>query len=106
MFHTYGIPEQRDSSISVNSTGTYSVTATDNFGFVSSDTVQVLYPTYTIGADTVFVCAGDSIELSVQDVPIGYGYLWNRTDTTPTLWAKAEGWNTLIVSDINGCKKS
>ncbi|MBK8805340.1 MAG: hypothetical protein IPO21_01290 [Bacteroidales bacterium] len=37
-----------------------------------------------MGADTVFVCAGDSIELSVQDVPIGYGYLWNRTDTTPT----------------------
>ncbi|MBK8805334.1 MAG: hypothetical protein IPO21_01260 [Bacteroidales bacterium] len=31
--------------------------------------------------------------------------MWNRTDTTPTLWAKAEGWNTLIVSDINGCKK-
>ena len=80
------------SSISVNSTGTYSAIATINGTCPVSDTIQVVvkdYPQVTLGSDTI-ICQGASLQLNASS-PLATSYQWNNGSTRPTLTVTSTG---------------
>ncbi|MEO0338534.1 MAG: hypothetical protein AAF242_04900, partial [Bacteroidota bacterium] len=90
------------STITVGSSGTYSVTVMDDQGCVGVDSfgVQVrdqLRPEI-IGASSL--CFGDSTELSVGDY---MSYLWSTGDTVSTITVSASGTYSVTVMDDQGC---
>ncbi|MFN2396390.1 MAG: PKD domain-containing protein [Bacteroidales bacterium] len=54
-------------TIEVLEPGIYSVTVTDIFGFQSSDSVEVKFPSYGLNMSDVTVCLGTEVELSWED---------------------------------------
>jgi PKD repeat protein len=90
-------------TIQVNSSGTYSVTATNNFGFVSVDTIQVTYPELTLH-DSIF-CGGDSINIS-PGLSGNYAYLWNSGQTTPSIYVSIPGNYNVNITDTAFCTKT
>jgi PKD repeat protein len=52
-------------TIAVQESGTYSVTVTDIFGFVSSDEVVVRYPQMALDVTETTICLGEEIELGI-----------------------------------------
>ncbi len=85
--------------------GTYSVTATDIFGFLSTDSVQVIMPSLTIFQDTT-VCLGDTLHFSVN-LGNDYSYLWLPDSiTTNTFTISQPGTYSLTVFDTLGCQRT
>lgn len=84
-------------TIPINNSGTYSVTVSDAFGQISSDTVIVNIPSLPPPPDTIF-CEGDSIIWNVNQGP-AYKYLWSTGDTTPSLTVTQQGFYAVTISD-------
>lgn len=63
-------------TIDVSATGDYSVTTTDVFGFVSSDTIRVVYP-YLPSVDTL-ICFGDTAWWDPGVDTSAYTLIWSN----------------------------
>ena len=90
-------------SITVNSSGTYTVTPTAA-GFCPSPTSAVVVvntnPSVTIAGNNT-ICQGLSSNLSTT-VPFSQ-YNWSGGQTTASISANTAGSYTVTVSDVNGC---
>lgn len=64
--------------------------------FKSSDTVKILIGSQDVNNDTVNVCQGDSVLLSV---PAGFHYLWSTGDTTNTIYVSTAGIFSVQIFD-------
>lgn len=91
-------------SITVNTTGNYTLTYTDinNCTSLPSNPVSVTViplaptPTITASGPTTF-CQNDSVVLTCSQAQT---YLWNTGSTSPTLTIKAAGTYTVMVTDV------
>lgn len=97
---------QTSPSISVTLPGTYSVSARNSFGFLSSDTIRVGLPVVSLNHSSVSICYGDSVSLSLIGTQPGFSYLWSTGATTPTITVGAAGTYTLTITDHLGCSFS
>jgi uncharacterized repeat protein (TIGR01451 family) len=93
-------------AITVNTSGTYTVIATNASGCSASAQATVTVnpnpptPAITPSGPTTF-CAGGSVTLSA---PGGYaGYSWSNGATTAAINVTASGTFTVTVTDANGC---
>jgi PKD repeat protein len=84
----------------VDTSGSYSVTATDIFGFTSSDTVTVTYPQINLH-DTLF-CSGSNVLLSTG-LSGSYTFLWSDGQSTPTDTVIIPGTYYVTVTDDSSC---
>nr|WP_320120332.1 gliding motility-associated C-terminal domain-containing protein [uncultured Marinifilum sp.] len=90
-------------TITVNTSGNYSVVVTDANGCSASDDVNVTVhpnPTVDLGADQE-TCAGGSITLDAGNS--GSSYLWSTGETTQTITVSVSGNYSVVVTDANGC---
>lgn len=91
-----------DSILNVTEPGTYSVTATDVFGRISVDTVQVIMPKFDFGGTPMF-CTNDSVEWDTGLDPSIYSFNWSDGSTTSSIYIKNGGTYNVTVQDTNGC---
>jgi len=84
------------SSIAVNQAGSYWVQATNCFGYISKDTIQVFMQDFNI-ADTT-ICFGDTISVS-PNLQGHYTYLWNTSETTSQIKISHAGQYWVKVTD-------
>lgn len=92
-------------SISVNTTGIWTVDVVDTVGCISSDTVftgLVPLPIFTLGPDTS-VCNGDTFCLTATPAGPGFTYLWSTGATTQTICSQIPSGYWAIATDSNGC---
>lgn len=94
-------------TLTVNSTGTWSVTVTDNNGCQNSDTTSIttLFPAPTafLPTDTSFC---DYDKLILQPYSAYSGYLWSNGSTSSSITITQPGIFSLEVTDNNNCKGS
>lgn len=91
-------------TISVNQPGTYWVQGTDVFGYVSSDTIVVTFP--TIPAPTFNgICVNESMTWNADMGP-GFTYLWSTGETTPSINISTAGIYSVEVTDAFACSKN
>lgn len=94
--------------ITVNSSGTYSVTGTGSNGCQNTAsaafTVNPL-PTISISASSTSICAGDSVTLTASGAGVGGSYAWNDGQTTAaiTVTPGATITYSVLATDANGC---
>lgn len=89
-------------TITVSTSGTYSVMVTDTGMNTAADTIVVMVnsvPTVNIGPD-VSICQGASVTLDAGNP--GASYLWSTGDTTQTITANTTGLYAVMVTD-SGC---
>jgi gliding motility-associated-like protein len=94
-------------SITVSSSGSYTVSVTDANGCTSAASAPVVVtvnalpatPTITPGGPTTF-CAGGSVTLTA---PLSASYLWSTTETTQSITVSSSGSYTVRVTDGAGC---
>jgi Rib/alpha/Esp surface antigen-like repeat protein len=93
-------------SIKVRKSGKYWVRATDVFGYVSSDTVNVSVPYSGISpAKDTIVCAGNSVELKFGINGAPYFFEWSTGDTgISKITVNQSGRYFVRVSDTIGCQ--
>lgn len=94
------------STITIKTTGTYWLTATDT-GCVATDTMRYNvypYPSVHLGPD-ISVCQGNPVVLSSSDIYTSPIYTWSTGANTATLNVTASGTYTLTVRQ-NGCAAS
>jgi large repetitive protein len=93
-------------SITVSSSGSYTVTVTDANGCSATSAATTVTvsappatPTITPSGPTTF-CPGNNVTLTA---PAGYTYLWSNGATTQSITVNASGSYTVTVTDGNGC---
>ncbi len=91
-------------SIIVSSSGLYSVSATDIFGRVSSDSIRVYYLSTGLPIDT-FICIHDSLNLQSTLPDSLFSFSWSTGDTTPNITIHSQGEYALTITDLSGCSK-
>ncbi len=92
-------------AITVNTAGSFSVTATDDNGCQGASVpVNITVnsnPTPTITANgPTTLCQGQSVTLTAS---VGSSYLWNTGATTQSITVSAAGNYSVTVTDVNGC---
>ncbi|MEA2162938.1 MAG: large repetitive protein [Thermoanaerobaculia bacterium] len=93
-------------SISVGSSGSYSVTVRDANGCSSTSaptvvTAMAALPTPTINVTpSPMICEGTTATLTA---PAGYSYLWSNGATTQSITSSTSSSFTVTVTDANGC---
>lgn len=89
-------------TISVTSTGAYSVAVQDPSGCIGTDAINIVVnpnPTVSLGNDTTSCNATVTL-----DAGTGYaGYAWTTGDTTQTTSVSATGPVAITIMDGNGC---
>lgn len=89
-------------TISVTSTGAYSVAVQDPSGCIGTDAINIVVnpnPTVSLGNDTTSCNATVTL-----DAGTGYaGYAWTTGDTTQTTNVSATGPVAITIMDGNGC---
>lgn len=103
MFYEWSTLENTQ-TISVDTTGTYSVTVTDNNeceGYGSATITVNPLPTVNVTAAQDTICAGDPLVL--QATPGFVSYLWSTADTTSSITVSQSGTYTVFAVDANGC---
>ncbi len=91
------------------SSGTYSVTVSDNKGCTSTSSVTITQPTIltsSISASSQVLCFGGSSGTATVTQSGGtpsYTYLWSNGQTTSTATGLAIGTYTVTVRDVNNC---
>ena len=116
-YETYswsGAKTSTDSVIVADISGDYELSVTDTNGCSASDTINVLIQDEIDidfnSADTLFICAGDSVTIlpQVTGGSAPYNYLWGNTayGTDNNFSASNEGWHNVQVSDTNNCHTS
>ena len=93
-------------SITVNASGTYTVTVTDGNGCQAeasqSVTVNPLPVVSITPSGTTTFCPGGSVDLVAN--PAGASYLWSNGAVTRSITVNASGTYTVTVTDGNGCQ--
>ncbi len=93
-------------TLSVTTSGIYSVTVTDVNSCMASDTIDVtinVLPLVDLGVDST-LCGG-SITLDAGNV--GMDYLWNNSSTTQTITVFISGNYSVTVTDLStGCQSA
>ena len=95
--------EEKTSSITAFSSGTYSVLVSDSNGCSYSDSLTLLVtnlPIVNLGNDTA-VCAGELLELNAGNV--GLNFVWNTGEIASIITVLNEGVYVVEVSGDNGC---
>ncbi|MCK4664220.1 MAG: PKD domain-containing protein [Bacteroidales bacterium] len=87
-------------SLTINKPGVYSVTVTDIFGFISSDSIKVTYPEINTIYDTI-ICYGDTITWDVG-LKNDYEYIWQNLETNSSLQIYEEGDYYVSIIDSLG----
>jgi gliding motility-associated-like protein len=94
------------SSLTVNTSGTYTVTATDAFGCTDTDTKTVASlpaPTPLVFDDDV--CPGATVTLTVTNAPFN-SYNWSDGTSNSSTTVSGPGQFTVTVTASNGCTGS
>ncbi|MBC7915726.1 MAG: hypothetical protein H7Y07_16580, partial [Pyrinomonadaceae bacterium] len=94
-------PNDTLTAITVNTPGTYFVEATDVFGFLSYDSINVFFNTPILVSDTT-ICNGAVFSANAS-VAGNYNYSWNDGTLTPTLSTNLAGNYTCTITDSLGC---
>ena len=98
-----------NSTLMINQEGIYWLTATNNFGCASSDTVQVSIDTTfkhsTLGPD-ISLCSGNSLSLLNTPLTVSLSYLWSDNSSNDSLLLNNSGTYWLDVSNSLGCNFS
>lgn len=89
-------------TLTVNTSGNYSVTVTDNNNCSNSDNIIVsLNPTPIINFGTISaICQGESLVLNPGTFS---SYLWNDNSTNQSMTVNASGAYSVTVTDSNNC---
>ncbi|HOY32644.1 MAG TPA: PKD domain-containing protein [Bacteroidales bacterium] len=87
-------------SITINQSGRYWVRATDVFGRIQSDTINVGLIAFAIGDKNI--CFGDTAIFSVN-LSGAYNYLWSTLSINDSISLTQDGEYWLKVSDTIGC---
>ncbi|MDQ2180892.1 hypothetical protein, partial [Marinifilum sp. D714] len=90
-------------TITVNTSGNYSVVVTDANGCSATDDVNVTIhpnPVVNLGLDQE-TCAGGTITLDAGNP--GATYLWLNGETTQDITVSTSGNYSVVVTDANGC---
>lgn len=89
-------------TITVNQAGQYSVTVSDIFGYVSSDTILVQYP-FSPFSDTAF-CLTDTVSMNTG-LDHAYTFLWSdmSTDSLLEVYASGTYWVEITDSTLSAC---
>jgi hypothetical protein len=91
-------------NLTINESGTYTVTYTDGVGCSTSDAVLVTFSTSSIQVDLgpdQSLCDGETIVLNAG---AGYSsYVWSTSETSQTLEVGLPGDYSVTVTDANGC---
>ncbi|MBX2903708.1 MAG: PKD domain-containing protein [Chitinophagales bacterium] len=93
-------------SIPITQTGTYSVTATDLFGYQSSDTIVIGRPVFdslSFVPPAKTICLGDSARLSVGLPQSGFAFNWSNGDSANVIFAKTQASYAVTVTDAFNC---
>lgn len=89
--------------INADTSGLYTVVATDNIGCTASSSALVTVNSATASiaaiADSV-LCPGDSIQLTAN---AGSGYLWSNGKNTQSIWVNSANAYTVTVTNANTC---
>jgi hypothetical protein len=98
---------QTTQAITVNLSGTYSVTVTE-LGCTSAPASQTVVvnplpvtPFISASGATTF-CTGSYVDLTAA--PSGYTYTWNTGATTQTISVSTSGSYQVKIKDVNGCE--
>jgi PKD repeat protein len=93
------------SNLTVNNPGTYWVRATDIFGRISSDTINVVRPVYdSIALQNRIVCYNALIE-ETAFVPTGYSFVnWNDGNTNQTRLLNQNESLSYTIADNRNCQ--
>ncbi|OFX29610.1 MAG: hypothetical protein A2X08_04970, partial [Bacteroidetes bacterium GWA2_32_17] len=89
-----------DSTLAVSSSGNYSVTVTDIFGFTSTDSINVIFPNLSVIDSTI--CFGDTIKHVVIQSGIS-SFVWSNGDTGNVFQSTVGGQFTVQMTDNSGC---
>ncbi len=91
-------------SINVTAIGTYWVRATDFFGYVSSDTINIR-PQIAFNQlpQNVFLCAGDSLTWNTGYPATGYQFTWSPVANTTSIVIKMPGNYSVAIKDAFNC---
>ena len=94
-----------DSILSISTSGTYTVTATDALGCTSvlSDSVRVQQYSMGLAIDQIGSCGNPAKVVVSSSAPLPYAYLWSDGSSANTLTATKSGIYTLTLTDANGC---
>ncbi|WP_169792606.1 PKD domain-containing protein [Salinivirga cyanobacteriivorans] len=95
-------PDDTLSTLTISETGTYAVTVTDIFGFESSDTLSVSYPTPHQIGDTI-ICYGDTLSWNPL-LSDEYTYHWSTGATNDSIQITQTGNYSLTITDSLGYK--
>ncbi|MGQ1911477.1 hypothetical protein ACT3CE_17015, partial [Marinifilum sp. RC60d5] len=90
-------------TITVSTSGNYSVVVTDANGCSAIDDVNVTVhsnPVVDLGTDQE-TCAGSTITLDAGNA--GSSYLWSTGETTQAITVSTSGNYSVVVTDANGC---
>jgi gliding motility-associated-like protein len=93
-------------TVNVSISDQYFLTAIDTNGCISGDTIIIsINPIPLVGlADSALICPGATVTLSANP---GYvTYLWNTGLLTPSITVNTAGFQSVTVTDINGCSNS
>ncbi|MDD4748227.1 MAG: PKD domain-containing protein, partial [Salinivirgaceae bacterium] len=90
-------------TIEVTQPGEYHVTVTDQYNYISADTIMVLYPEIEL-SDTV-LCAGTSALLNTG-LGANYQYFWSTSSMNETITISQPSDVWVIVTDSLGCSKT
>lgn len=85
--------------------GTYWLRVSNN-GCSATDTIVVSVkpnPILELGRDTT-LCAGEVLTLNAFNT--GASYLWHNGSTTPTFIVNKAGLHHVVVTNVNGCRRS
>lgn len=97
---------ETSSSITVNQSGTYTLTVTDIFGFTSSDEIYVecpqqsCYPAPDLGEDVYVEYGFCPVQIEVED--IYQNYLWSNGDTQASTSVNTNGTYFITVTSLDG----
>jgi hypothetical protein len=91
-------------TITVSSTGIYSVVVTDVNGCMNADTMMATVnpvPVVDLGNNIIQCADAAAITLDAQNA--GASFLWNDGSTTETITVSTSGTYSVTVTDANGC---
>ncbi len=95
--------ESTNSTIQIQSSGTYSVTVTDIFGRQSTDSMVIHFP-FSGFQSNMNLCFNDSILLDTQLDTTLYDFVWNNSSTNNYLVVYNPGQYWLTITDTAGCE--
>lgn len=91
-------------SLVVRSSGIYSITTTDVFGRISSDTISVTFPNVKLNQHDTTICSGSALNIFPNLSSFSnYTFNWQDLQSTPSISASAAGTYYVVVTDTNNC---